>query len=176
MVSDMHASGPVLSYGDRRRSATLPEVDPIGWTEELLAVGGIDAALAFLNTRVEHRSSAIYRLAGSKLHLTHYFDASGNRPLAILEHIPLGDSFCQFALRDGSFYVEESRNDIRISRTPLPPVMSSLIASYVGFPMLSADSSFIGTLCHFDIVARSITSAEMDVQRRAAAILSTAMG
>jgi len=171
----MKSHGPNLDYGVSRsarpRTSTSTAegtpVDPLDWLSELLETGGVAAALAYLNSRVEHMSTAIYRLVGHTLHMDAYYDAMGGQPLAVLRSVPLGDSFCQYAIRDGAFVTEESMFEGRMADSPLRPFVSS----YVGFA-LTAQGGYLGALCHFDIVPRSISSEEFDFQKRAAALVS----
>jgi hypothetical protein len=69
-----------------------------------LKSGGLEAGLRFLNQRVSHRFTAIYRLEEMVLHNVELVDkVEDDFDRSTLAAIPLGDSFCQFVLRDGLF-------------------------------------------------------------------------
>lgn len=72
---------------------------------ESLNSGGLEAGLRFLNQRVDHRFTAVYRLQDMVLHNVELVDkaAGDGFDRSGLQAVPLGDSFCQFVLRDGFF-------------------------------------------------------------------------
>lgn len=120
--------------------------DTLARVRRVLDVEGIDGALAFLNARVLHRFTAIFRLEGQTLRLIHFYDKAGGPPLEVARSVPLGMSLCQFALRDGSFITRDARSDGRTAASP----MSTVMQSYVGLPLQGPAGQLIGTFCHFD--------------------------
>ncbi|MES2052201.1 MAG: hypothetical protein V4455_09595, partial [Pseudomonadota bacterium] len=74
--------------------------DPYQSLQDLLQKQGLKAGLAFLNDRVPHRFTAIYRLDNMMLRRVELVDKGGS-PLEVdgLEAVPLETSFCQFVLR-----------------------------------------------------------------------------
>jgi GAF domain-containing protein len=135
---------------------------------ESLDNGGLEAGLKFLNQRVHHRFTAIYRLEEMVLHNVELidkvdddFDRSG------LQAIPLGDSFCQFVLRDGLFRTSRTTGMEMLNGHPY----QSVLESYVGLPLMSAPDKMFGTLCHFDFGEQALTDEEFNFLQRAARLL-----
>ena len=123
--------------------------------ETLLSTEGLHAALKFLNQRVPHRFTAVYRLDDLVLRVVDMVDKDGLNDMQ-LESVPLGDSFCQFALRDGSFLTAGSGGDSRLDGHPYQGV----VESYVGLPLARADGELFGTFCHFDLAGRPVNDEE----------------
>ena len=134
--------------------------------ENLLRTDGLHAALTFLNERVPHRFTAIYRLDDSMLRVVDMVDKEGLNDME-LEAVPLGDSFCQFTLRDGSFLTASSGADKRLDGHPYQGV----VQSYVGLPLTGADGQLFGTFCHFDIAGRPVNDDEYAFLTQAAGVL-----
>lgn len=134
--------------------------------ESVLARDGRVAGLAFLNKRVDHRFTAIYRLDKALMKNVALVDKEG-LGLPDLQEVPLGNSFCQFALRDGRFLTSESGKDARLDGHPYQGV----VGSYVGLPLLGNDGQLWGTFCHFDIASQSLQDEEFDFLQKAARML-----
>ncbi|RZJ20498.1 MAG: GAF domain-containing protein [Haliea sp.] len=120
--------------------------------EHLLRTGGLHAGLKFLNERVPHRFTAVYRLDQLMLHMVDMVDKEGGSGDMKLEAVPLGDSFCQFTLRDGRFLTASSAADQRLDGHPYQGV----VESYVGLPLTRADGVLFGTFCHYDLASRPL--------------------
>lgn len=82
--------------------------------------------------------------------------------------MPLGISFCQLVLRDGVFPTRNSAHDDRLEGHPFKGVM----VAYHGVPIPSPRGGLLGTLCHFDVLAQSLSDAEFENLRGVARILS----
>lgn len=134
--------------------------------ETILATGSRVQALAYLNRRVDHRFTAIYRLQDALMKNVDLVDKEGIG-LPDLQEVPLGNSFCQFALRDGSFLTSESGQDGRLDGHPYQGV----VGSYVGLPLLGNDGNLWGTFCHFDIANRQLQDGEFDFLQKVARVL-----
>ncbi len=134
--------------------------------ENLLSTAGLHAGLTFLNGRVPHRFTAVYRLDQLMLHMVDMVDKDGLNDMK-LEAVPLGDSFCQFALRDGSFLTTRSADDPRLDGHPYQGVMES----YIGLPLARADGELFGTFCHFDLAGRPVHDDEYAFLTQVAAVL-----
>ncbi len=134
--------------------------------ETLLSTEGLHAGLKFLNERVPHRFTAVYRLDELMLRMVDMVDKDGLNDLK-LEAVPLGDSFCQFALRDGSFLTAGSGSDSRLDGHPYQGV----VESYVGLPLTRADGELFGTFCHFDLAGRPVADDEYAFLAQVAAVL-----
>jgi hypothetical protein len=137
--------------------------DPIGEYRAWLQMHG-PAGLAFLNARVPHRYSAIYKLSGGKLHNLYLHDKLGEVTPEFLQVVPFEDSFCQFVLRDGVFVTENSAADKRLDGHKYQGVM----VTYHGVPLLDNRSDLFGTLCHFDVVGYGLPASELDFLQRVA--------
>ncbi len=125
----------------------------------ILNEGGINDALAFLNKRVDHRFSAIYRLDGSNLRMVHFYDREGtDQPLEVLKVVPFKHSLCHLAVRDGEFDTQDARLDPEVS----PSGFRRVMISYVGFPLVKPNGELYGTFCHFDLVPREVSEEEIE--------------
>lgn len=134
----------------------------------VLAQSGFEAALAFLNGGVPHRYTAVYRLEGGTLRNLALHDKKGELRPEFLAAVPLEASFCQFALRDGSFRTEDSANDARLDAHPYQGVL----VSYHGVPLMSDSGDLWGTLCHFDVDALPLSDEEFALLQEAGRILA----
>ncbi len=134
--------------------------------ENLLSTEGLHAGLKFLNGRVPHRFTAVYRLDELMLHMVDMVDKDGLDDMK-LEAVPLGDSFCQFTLREGSFLTTSSGGDKRLDGHPYQGV----VESYIGLPLTRADGELFGTFCHYDLAGRPVNDDEYAFLTQVAAVL-----
>ncbi len=134
--------------------------------EKLLHTDGLRAGLKFLNERVPHRFTAVYRLDALTLRVVDMVDKQGLNDLD-LAAVPLGDSFCQFALRDGSFLTSSSGGDKRLDGHRYQGV----VESYVGLPLTRANGELFGTFCHFDLAGRPVNDEEYAFLTQVAGVL-----
>jgi len=125
------------------------------------------AGLQFLNARVSHRYTAVYRLHGGVLNNLHVFDKRGEVVPEFLAAVPLEDSFCQFVLKDGVFRTVGTAQDRRLDGHRY----QGAIGSYHGLPLLDNAGELSGTLCHFDEESHPIADDEFELFRRAAKLL-----
>ena len=89
------------------------------------------AGLAFLNSRVPHRYTGVFRLHEGALRNMFLHDKQGEIVPEFLQVVPLNDSFCQFTLRDGLFTTQDSSTDQRLDGHKYKGVL----LSYVGLPL-----------------------------------------
>lgn len=134
--------------------------------ELVLAQSGRLAGLAFLNRRVDHRFTAIYRLDNAVMKNVDLVDKEGIG-MPDLQEVPLGNSFCQYVLRDGQFLTAGSGADRRLDGHPYQGV----VGSYVGLPLLGNDGQLWGTFCHFDMANRPIQDEEFEFLQKVARLL-----
>lgn len=125
------------------------------------------AGLAFLNARVPHRYTAIYRLDGGRLRNVFLFDKQGEVRPDFLEVVPLADSFCQFVIRDGLFKTSNTAQDHRLDGHKYQGVLMT----YHGVPLLDNGAQLFGTLCHFDAESLQLSDAEFEFFSQAARLL-----
>jgi hypothetical protein len=107
---------------------------------------GLDAGLHVLNEHVPHRFTSLNRLDEGVVRNVALVDKERSISMSSLQAVPIEDSFCQFALRDGCFLTARSESDERLAGHPYRGV----VGSYVGVPIASGDDRLYGTLCHFD--------------------------
>ena len=136
---------------------------------ESLNSGGLEAGLRFLNQRVDHRFTAVYRLQDMVLHNVELIDKieGDNLVRTGLQAVPLGESFCQFVMRDGFFRVSRTTGMEALDGHPHQGVMES----YVGLPLMSSPDKMFGTLCHFDFAERTLPDEEFAFLQRVARLL-----
>jgi GAF domain-containing protein len=135
--------------------------------DEALRTGGLQRALNFLNRRVEHRYTAIYRLRSGVLHNACLEDKRDEMRPEYLAAVPLDVSFCQFVLRDGLFETSNSASDRRLDGHPYQGAM----IAYTGVPLVDVSGELVGTICHFDVTERTLADTEFQLLQLAARIL-----
>ena len=86
--------------------------------ENLLSRQGNHAALKFLNQRVSHRFSAIYRLDKNDLEIVELIDKLDDAATAPLSRVPFSQSFCEIAVRDGGVKTSNSALDKKLDGLP----------------------------------------------------------
>ena len=123
--------------------------------------------LDYLNARVPHRYTAIYRLADGHLHNVDLYDKQGEMRPDFLAVVPLEDSFCQFVLRNGSLLCDDSRHEPLLDGHKYQGAM----LAYHGVPLLDDHGELFGTLCHFDTVSHGLSDEELQILHGAARIL-----
>jgi GAF domain-containing protein len=142
--------------------------DPYLELENILKKDGLKAGLAWLNSRVPHRFTAVYRLDKLVLKSMEVFDKDGaSATPPVLAEVPLETSFCQYVLRDGHFATAESATDKRLDGHPYQGVMGS----YVGLPLQGSGDSLMGTFCHFDFENHELSDNEFAFLQRVARLL-----
>lgn len=133
----------------------------------VLELEGLEAGIRFLNKRVLHRFTAVYRLEDTVMRIVHVLDKEGGKVLPALTNVPLADSFCQFVIRDGGFVTSNSAQDYRLAGHKYQDV----IASYVGMPLRGRNGQLWGTFCHMDLVPRPINNQELEFLQQVAVLL-----
>lgn len=142
--------------------------DPYLQIDSALKTGGLAEGLRFLNGRVEHRFTAIYRLDQLVLRNVQLVDkAPDGFDASALEELPLGDSFCQFVLRDGQFKTSQTSAMGELDGHPYQGVLES----YVGLPIMKTATDMFGTLCHFDFGRQPISDEEFALLQKVARLL-----
>lgn len=126
------------------------------------------AGLDFLNARVPHRYTGVYRLDGDLLRNVYLFDKRHAVLPASLATVRLQDSFCQFVLRDGEFVTGNSSTDTRLNGHPYQGVVNA----YIGLPLVDQNGALFGTLCHVDMVRYDIPDGEYAFLQQAAVALA----
>lgn len=136
--------------------------------EQVLATGGLRQGLSFLNLRVPHRFTAVYRLDAGMLRVVEMVDKEGGLEASALEAVPLGDSFCQFTMRDGSFVTPPATGpEERLNGHPY----HGIVQSYVGLPLTRSAGELFGTFCHYDFARHPVSEEEYQFLVKAARLL-----
>ncbi|MDO9404802.1 MAG: hypothetical protein Q7T87_12290 [Polaromonas sp.] len=136
--------------------------------ESVLEREGLVKGLQFLNKRVLHRFTALYRMEGDVMRSVCSLDKEGGTGPADLDVVPVIDSFCQFVIREGGFVTASSARDQRLYGKKYVGV----VASYVGLPLNDRNGELWGTFCHLDLVARPINEMEFEFLQRATSLLT----
>ena len=128
---------------------------------------GLTGELEFLNQRVPHRFTGVYRLNQRILTSVCLVDKRGDIPPPSLKKIPLGDSFCQFVLDEGMLVTDSSADEPLLNGHRYQGVLHS----YMGLPLCHIGDDPEGTLCHFDFERVHAADAEFGFLRKAAVLL-----
>lgn len=139
---------------------------PLADLKNTLDTQGLIAGLAFLNSRVPHRFTSVYRLSEQFLQRLGFVDKQGGAG-AELATVPFKDSFCEMAVAEGHFVTFDSATDTRLN-TKLNP---ALIGSYVGLPLSSGPGVLVGTFCHYDTCGRPLDETEFAFLNEASLLL-----
>lgn len=135
--------------------------------ESELDAGGIMAALKYLNGRIDHRFTAIYKLQGEMQRAVFIYDKLG-QPDARFNAIATSDSLGQFLTAYEPFGVTNSATDAFLREHG----HRSLAASYYGVSLSPAGTKPTGSLCHFDVKPQPLPSpVERDFLNRARSLL-----
>lgn len=141
--------------------------NPIKELETVLVESGLHAGLVFLNARVVHRWTAVYRLDHSVLRVVDLVDKLDDKASSRPPDAPLADGFCQFVINHGPFLVTNAKNDVRvISSSYRGPVVG-----YVGLPLTRGPGELFGTFCHYDFCAQPVSEEEYLFLHQAALLL-----
>lgn len=131
--------------------------DPVSLFDEALAEGGVRGALRFLNSRTRHRFTSVYRFDGRVLRNLHLYDRE-NPGIAPAPEASLDESYCSIVSDTAAPFVTcDSLGDARVHNHP----KREAVLSYCGVPLVRADRTLFGTLCHFDFVPRNISQDEV---------------
>jgi GAF domain-containing protein len=132
----------------------------------VLDSAGLPPALEFLNRRVHHRFTAVYRLENGFMRNIAIADKQHEVIPEHLMTVPFESSYCQFVLRDGFFKYHGLRDD-RLEGHPY----KGIVNSYVGLPLAGSGAELVGTFCHFDFPAWPISDDEFEFMNQVAKIL-----
>lgn len=135
--------------------------------KDTLKGGGLQAGLASLNLRVSHRYTAAFRFVGQSMRAVKLHDKAAEPIPDAFDEVPIGDSFCQFVMRDGQFRTGNTALDQRLNGH----AYQGVLLSYHGVPLLDNAGQLFGTLCHFDFSAEGMADDEFEFFQRAALLL-----
>ncbi len=111
---------------------------------------GIRGALAFLNGRVPHRFTGLYRFDPPQLRNVLIYDEL-NPTLLLAEDARMEETYCSVVGRtEEPFWTDDAMADPRLEDHPA----RGSVRAYTGVLLEDAESEAFGTLCHFDVVPR----------------------
>jgi GAF domain-containing protein len=121
--------------------------------------GGTRGAIAYLNSRTQHRFTSLFRFDGATLRNITFYDRE-NPSIDECEDIPVEASYCVF-VRDMSrkFIVENAESDVRVNGHPKQPT----VKFYCGVPLLDRYGKMFGSICHFDLEPGRIAEGEVEL-------------
>lgn len=135
--------------------------------ENILYNKGLHSALEFLNQRVSHRFTAVYRLDKDALEIVDIIDKLGDVSTAPPSRVSFSQSFCEVAIQEGSLVTSNSALDKKLdSKTN-----QGLISSYVGLPLMLPGGVLFGTLCHYDYDEKPLNDDEFVFLQNAVSVL-----
>lgn len=129
--------------------------------------GGLLGGLAFLNQRVTHRFTAVYRFHDMAMNVQAMYDKQQQAVPNPFARVPITDSFCEMAMDQGHLVVHDAARDARLEGNRY----RTSLGSYVGLPLERMPGELYGTLCHYDVVGQPIEDEEFEFLRRAARLI-----
>jgi len=141
--------------------------DDIEELRRYLDRGGLVAGLEYLNNRVSHRFTAVYRFHDLAMNVQARFDKQNSLEPDPFSRVPITNSFCEMAMDQGHFIASDSIKDTRLGGNPYRTVLGS----YVGLPLELNAGELYGTLCHYDLVGQEIPAGEFEFLQRAARLI-----
>jgi GAF domain-containing protein len=133
-----------------------------------LAAGGLKGGLEFLNARVPHRFTALYKFERDSFKLMAFVDKMNQAVPDLFVSVPFDDSFCQYSVGLGEFVTTDAMGDKRLDGH----IHQATVASYVGLPLTLPPDGLYGTFCHLDLVAQQVSDDEFAFLQKAALVLA----
>ncbi len=125
--------------------------------------------LRLLNGESPYRFTSLFRFDGDRLVNVWSFDREEPEADLFPSNLPIGASYCVF-VRDACapFVISDSQRDPRV----LHHGRRDSVRSYCGVPLVEADGTLIGSICHFDAEVRASDPAMVDLLLDVAARLA----
>jgi hypothetical protein len=151
-------------------------IDPLLFMDSSIALfelrqtldrSGLRAGLQYLNQRVPHRYTVVYKLDGAVFYNMAMIDKLGASVPSLFAKVPFVDSFCRFVVDEGEFKTAASMQDDRLAGH----LHRATVQSYVGLPLTDARGELYGTFCHLDFVPRSISNGKFSFLQKASGLL-----
>ena len=124
--------------------------------EQTLASQGLHSSLQFLNQRVNHRFTAVFRLDKSELSLVHLIDKLDDPSTKPASPVPFANSFCELVMTQGAVMTANSVPDKRFDGR----FSQGIVIGYVGLPLVQRGGALYGTLCHLDYSEKLVNDDE----------------
>lgn len=117
-------------------------------------------ALRFLNGRTRYRYTGLYHAEPPVLRNVHLFDRENPTLNVSGELKPLHETYCAITREtDSAFRTPDALVDARLVAHPA----RESILSYCGVPLHLGDGPPWGSLCHFDVRPRLLSTQELQV-------------
>lgn len=129
-----------------------PDLGCLEEFDQIIRLQGLRSALLYLNALVPHRFTALYRLDGPTFVCRAAVDAEQEEMTVDLTEVPVADSYCQFVVRDGVYWTQDSLIDPMLAGHKHRELVRGYIGTRVGHPGQSAQ----GSLCHIDFSPWSV--------------------
>lgn len=124
--------------------------------DEVLSQSGVHGALEFLNARIPHRFTGVYRHDPPRMRNIRLYDRENPR-LEVGGDVPMRESYCSIVVgRDRPFRTVDAREEELLREHP----SRDSTLSYCGVPLRDSDGRALGTLCHFDLEPQDVVEAE----------------
>lgn len=140
---------------------------PVAEVRSILETAGFRAALEFLNQRVPHRYTIVYRFDGEAFYGMVVVDKLAQPVPSLFNRVPFVDSFCQYTVAEGEFSTPASLQDHRLEGH----LHRANVQSYCGLPLTDPSGALYGTFCHLDLVPQTIGDAEYSFLQKAVLVL-----
>lgn len=140
---------------------------PLSDPRRTLESEGLRAGLEFLNRRVPHRYTVLYKLDGKAFHGLVVIDKLREPAPVLFNEVPFEDSFCQYTIGEGEFRTAASLNDARLDGH----IHRGNVQSYTGLPLTDSKGDLFGTFCHLDLVPQALSDDEFEFLQRAVILL-----
>ncbi|MBS7776394.1 GAF domain-containing protein [Acidovorax sp. CCYZU-2555] len=128
---------------------------------------GLLGGLEFLNHRVGHRFTSIYRFHDMSMNVQAMYDKQNERTANPFARVPIANSFCEMAMHDGFFLTKNTKSDARLDSNPFV----EHLGSYVGLPLEGPQGGLYGTICHYDLISQPISDEEFSFLQKASLLL-----
>lgn len=168
----MSARGRSFSLPERVALNDPPRTSTTNLLRRALAAEGLRGALRFISERTQHRFLGVYCFDEPMLRTRGFYDRedpSASPP----DDIPIMSSYCVFVREGGAtFMVDDAAADERVADHP----KRRQLLSYCGVPLLDADGQMFGTVCLYDVVARSFQPGDIELLEQLGPLLATLPG
>lgn len=124
--------------------------------------------LTWLNRRVPHRYTVVYRFDGEAFYAMALVDKQGEAMPDLFVRVPFEESFCQFSVGIGQFKTADSMNDHRLDGH----MHQATVQSYIGLPLTRPKVGLYGTFCHLDLAPQHISDSEFEFLQQATALIA----
>ena len=123
--------------------------------QELIAMGGVPAVLAYLNSLTPFRFSGVYRFDGFSVVNLYLFDRENVCPADEGGAARTSDTYCM--------WIQEALSVVRMCDAQTDPRAAGHtkrddVRSYCGGPIFGRNGSLSGTICHFDFLPHDVPS------------------